>query len=725
MYIFRDDTKMVELEEKDVMDGLYYAKVKVLTKEFVKKNIDDASKNIKKYFEKFGIEEGLEKIRRRISRINNKVPLYDTKSNNLYIISKNNVYNRVVRQDYRFPTKKFLEKQKKINNEFKEKYEYDTNEFNELKKREYRKISIMIVFLEGFDLDILHDTYVKVFYYYSNEVGKDITTCVRPSFFKYLFHINPYYTRTEIIKMALNIGIISDREIKKYEDPTNNNIDELCEVVSRNDITFERLMENYKYIVDNNMQGLLKYYTLHGSYYINQYLRDPKKHKNKYLENKINLMTQIINNSPSFDKNYIIYRFITEDNHIKNLKINDIYVENSFMSTTRDPFYKQDTYKFGFILIKIKIPKNIKGVGLCLESISLFPYEEEIILAPGSVLKLINKDRDVKYYTTDNELASMITTKYEFEYIGKNKLEYVDRPLPKKSLRINFLKIKKVKSLTLQEKVQYFINNFINEISQFKMDIDDISMLLHSEIYDSTNAYRDYYYINTNNGFSIYSMVNNNIIFMIELGLSDEEEVMIVNYYVEFSSVILMEHLTKKQFLYILASIGFYFDIETIVIYCDRLTCDLASSSDSKYRGSYNVDIYEYLKFDTKRYDNEFVKPAFSYKKLDELKSLDPLKILRKSDNEDELYQLYDKEYSGEKNLKDFFIWVVDNHCYQATHLINKMSRHFVINNPFTLNYYTINSFKYLLNTKLINQIPKKSENFKAIKNKYRLEVNQ
>ena len=66
-------------------------------------------------------------------------------------------------------------------------------------------------------------------------------------------------------------------------------------------------------------------------------------------------MWELINNAPPFDKDYILYRFIRDDEFLSQIKIGSTYIEKGFMSTTRDPFYKQNEYVFGFILLKIKL----------------------------------------------------------------------------------------------------------------------------------------------------------------------------------------------------------------------------------------------------------------------------------------------------------------------------------------------------------------------------------
>src|SRR4029077_5822957 len=113
-------------------------------------------------------------------------------------------------------------------------------------------------------------------------------------------------------------------------------------------------------------------------YFMNSYMRnlDKSAYYNEMLHNNIKKLWAVIKKCPAFDKEYILYRFVTDDSYISNLNVGDIFIDKGFMSTTRDPFYKSSEYKFGFILIKIKIPKNIKGVGLSIESFSNFSSEQ-------------------------------------------------------------------------------------------------------------------------------------------------------------------------------------------------------------------------------------------------------------------------------------------------------------------------------------------------------------
>ena len=230
-------------------------------------------------------------------------------------------------------------------------------------------------------------------------LGKNFLYVKKASFLPYLKHIKPYYTKIELLNLGLNLKIIKNEELHKIDISS----DQICNKIRNNDISSEIIMKHKKYILDNDKIGIIQYYTFQGSYFINEYLRNNVSYfgRNHFLEKIIKSMWKLIVKSPKFDKSYILYRFIQTDDHLNNLEVKDIYVNDSFLSTTRDPFYNSSSYQFGFILIKIKIPENKIGVGLCLESLSNFKEEQEIILPPKCKLRLDKKDNNIEYYHTD------------------------------------------------------------------------------------------------------------------------------------------------------------------------------------------------------------------------------------------------------------------------------------------------------------------------------------
>jgi hypothetical protein len=551
--------------------------------------------------------------------------------------------------------------------------------------------------------------------------------------------------------MALNMEII--KESKVYYD--KKKVMELCNIIRDNDISSDILLNHQVYIIKNNRIGAIQYYSVQGSYFLNQYLRDliPYKYKNEVLEENIKLIWELINEAPAFDKSYTLYRFIQDDAHLKHLNIGDIYTDPSFISTTRDPFFRSDEYKLGFILIKIKIPPNKKGVALCMETISNFPSEQEIILAPSSLLKLDKRDENAKYYHTSNIEEEQINTRYEFTYVGRKNVSFVDRPIYDRTnvVDIDFLKIDKKDTITMEERIRYFISTYVNPMFQFSTKIGDESYTIITEWYDSIGVYKKFYAATSNNGFSMYTLIDGYIGFIVEIGEDNDGSYMYVNYYYRYSTVPQKKKINDKDLVEIIAKISYYFEIKNVVIYAEYASCDFqdevanaitGSEPDNKiyYGGNYCLDFYRYLKHKKRKYqdlgiDPVELKPKFSYYELDRLKKLDPLKVLSKNDRDD-IYQIYTKtfkiyESKDKHNLLDFYTWLVEHYCVYLDTLVAKMDRVYTKDNPFSQDYYILDSVSYLYNNKFIDSYPvfmdsktrvPYSEDKKLPKNRYRID---
>ena len=773
LYIIKEK-KLKKIEKKKIITELYELKARVPTEDDIKKNIKEAEEEIKEYFKKEGVEEGIKKIKKEISKIDYKIPLYDEYTKNLYIINRGNVYNRVIYNYYRFPDKEMekklkekLEKMKVKTKDIKEeeieknlseiekteREHYIKAKTNKLLLREKRKLELMIEFLSNYDLEILKKTYIYVFYNYSNEVGKEITTCKRPAFIPHLKHIKPYYKRSEIINMGLNMRLI--KPSNKYYG--KEEIKKLCEQIMKNDITAETILKHQIYILNKEKIGLIQYYSLQGSYFINQYMRGKinYKEKNEILEKVIKEMWELINEAPEFDKEYILYRFIKNDDYLKELKIGDVYKSESFISTTRDPFYRSEIYKFGMILIKIKIPAKKKGVGICIEPYSHFPEEQEIILPPLSKLKLESKNKNTSYYHTDDIYESKIKTKYEFTYIGKEEIKIKEKKILENNKIIDFLKIKKKESITINEKINHFINEHLTNQYQYKTKIGKNEYDIICEWYDSTSVYEKYYAVKINNGFSMYTIKKGGVLFFIELGEDEYGSYMYVNYYFKLSSKNKIKEYTDEEFILFLSSIGYYFNINKIIIYTEYTKCEFKNmlnknilQEENYHRtyigGNYCLDFYNYYKYKLKKYkniDNMDLKPQFSYYQLDRLFNISPEEILKKTDR-DEIYQIYKKTYKEyvlpeKNNIAEFYIWMIENYCILTNELVKKISKLYKNNNPFDNEYYILNTFSFLYNKQLIDEYPysiydnEENTNYKLRlnkslpKNNYRLEIRE
>lgn len=742
-YIFLFDIAMNEivefdcsniLEMSDVLDKMYFLQLRPFTEQ---EYINTKNTKLKKILESSSYENIQQKIKIELSKFEEKIPLFDVYTENIYLIKKHNVYIRVVHQHYRFPEQSLLNEIK----ESKKILEMNVDNVNNVDKlllRKIKKMDLLLKFMSYFDLEILFGTYVRIFYKYSSFVGKETTVCKNPSFLPQFTHIKPYLTRSEVINSALNFGIkLPDNYIEPEE------INKICQKIIKHQINSNVLLQHQHHIINSKSLGLVQYYTLQGSFFMNQYLRNTTSYhqQNEYLESMILPMWNLILTAPEFDKSYTFYRFVGKDDYLRHVKIGDVYTEKGFMSTTRDPFYRADLYKFGFILIKVKVPANKNGVALCLETISHFPEEQEIIFPPNSKFKLISRDENCEYYHTDTNFTSKIKTRYEFEWIQNEKVsfsrttKFIDNKQP-----IDFLKLKQTNSITLLEKLKYFDSMYVNDLGQFKVILADKEITVLTEWFDSSGAYKNYYAIETPVGYSIYSVYKGYILFYIELAEIKEGKQMHVNYYLKYSSVDPHKVIGNENLIKFFSSIAHYFNIYTVVIYANYLNCgtELIQAGGVKQRefegmmenkkplngknkiilnltgGSYCNDMYQYLLSGTKVYSesdtlNMELRPKFSYHDLDYLKKTSPVQILSKTDR-DEVFQIYDKYYSHTdrpNTIADFYLWLIEeNKCYLLDMFVNKIDKILGKNNPFKNDMYILDSATYLYNRKYIQTYP-------------------
>jgi hypothetical protein len=789
-YLYNLKSKIIECVKNNmVFDQLYFQESRIPTENDVAEQLKSGTNNqkINEFFETNSYTRAIQKIKNSISKIEEKVPLYDIMTQNIYLIGKYNVYNRVTLQSYRFPDedlmKELVKKLEDLYNTsgkstfdntsgkstFGNTSEISTSSVTNSNKspdpmvtRLMRKLELMIEFMQSFNIPILQDTYVKVFYKYSTSVGHETTTCIRPSYSSHMYHIRPYFSRNEIINMAYNMKAISKK--KNNLDYSSSEIHSMCESVQLNEFSNKMLTTHKRHIILNDQIGLVQYYTLQGSFFINQYLRNFTEYtsRNQYLEQIIKPMWNLVRTSPEFDKRYVVYRFIKNDDYLQNLTVGSEYVEEGFMSTTRDPFYRSDLYKFGFILLRITIPANIQGVALCLETISHFPEEQEVVFPPKSIFKLVSRDENCTYYHTDESFQSKIKTRYEFEWVGNGEIEFNRKSGKNKVNNIDFLSLDKTDTLTLSECIKFFIEQYVDPMYQFNVTLGSLQLTVKVEWYDSTGAYKNFYALATNDGFSMCTFYKGYILFFIEIGEEQGVRQMHINYHLKYSALDVNKIVGDEDLIKFYALIANYFDISSIVIYTSYLNCDENSTTvgttvisvrqrgfesvkDSKLvlkssvelpvvqstesltalGGSYCLDFYQYLKNQVKKYAdinvlNMELQPKFSYYDLDTMHSLKPTTILLKSDR-DEVYQIYDKYYKplclGDElkvglkthavdSIAGFYIWLKENRCYLMDLFVVKLDRIFADNNPFRNAMYVFDASTYLYNRNLITSYP-------------------
>jgi hypothetical protein len=360
-----------------------------------------------------------QKDKDKLSKYEDYIPMYDIYSQKIYPIAKKNIHHKLIEAHYRFINQEISEW---LNN----LYNKNINDLVLSKKYKYN-----LEIISNYNLEILIETSYRTLYKYSPELGLSVSICKRNSFNPYIQHLKPYYTKLELIKLGQNMNII-----KKDIDPESL-IDQdthysICKQVSNNDISFEDIRLHHEHILKFKIESWICFYSFTGSFLFNQYLRNLSvKSQRNIISNNESLslnyyqglykIVKCIEQSPELSNDYDIYRFIWDDSFISNLNEGDIFIDRGFMSTTRDPFYSPGINgTFGLILLKIKIPKNKKGLGIFIENFSLFPKEEEFLIPPYSKIKLISKNNNFKYYHINPQFEKLINRKYEFELIDVN-----------------------------------------------------------------------------------------------------------------------------------------------------------------------------------------------------------------------------------------------------------------------------------------------------------------
>src|SRR5690606_36097568 len=207
--------------------------------------------------------------------------------------------------------------------------------------------------------------------------------------------------------------------------------------------------------------------------------------------------------------------------------------------------------------------------------------------------------------------------------------------------------------------------------------------------------------IRNQHGFSLYTITDNNVLFMTEFGENDKQRSMHVNFYVRYSTYDRDKIIGEENFIKFVSSVAYFFQINNVVIWAEHRTCekDIKQLGGKKRQRFFSVDNYRtrilddtvqpdldgfifkrmygadylggnfcfdffiYFKDNIKKYfDKEEIQPAFSYHQLDKLKRISPLEILRK-DDQDELYQIYETTYDKNKNndnIADFYVWIIN-----------------------------------------------------------------
>ena len=588
----------------------------------------------------------------KLSKYTEYIPMYDIYTENIYPINNLKLHYRLKECHYRFVT-----------SEVKQWIENKMNKTDNKQVLQKHKLNLRII--NNYDLPILEKTSYETLYKYSPDLGLSISICKRNSFHPYSSHLKPYYSRDEIIKLGMNNNLIDKLTSKSLVDKELHY--KICKIVSKNDISFNQILMNIKHIVDNNCINWVNFYSLIGSYIFNQALRN-NEYISKYMIDGINKLNNCISTSPSFETDYYFYRFLENDSFLKKLNPGDIFTDKGFLSTTRDPFYSPGIDgEFGLILLKINIPKNKKGIGLFIENFSMFPQEEEFLLAAGSKLKLISKNENFKYYHINKDFEKKIKKKYEFTFIGNEKLSKLNVFEERKIPEINIKKL----NLLASDRLTLFklFKDLCDKLGQFKYN----NMIFISQFFDSESSYSDFYYNSTNNGFVIYYYDDGYPLLSLEFG----EE-----YVVNFTRTYNLYNKNQKfieidKFMDIIAHFGKIFKYKKIIIFYPKFNFtefekNYTKEDDKILLNTYMYDkaIYQYIKYGKKYYDNKMLKYTFGYYNLNNFKKDSiPKTIISK----------LPKELQDSKNLGELYIKTVENHYYFYPKLIEYIENYYDI----------------------------------------------
>lgn len=617
-----------------------------------------------------------EKDKNKLSKYQDFIPMYDIYSGQVYPIKKQNIYYRLIECDYRF-----------INNEIyswlKNLYAKELkNNDKSIKKDKFKK---NLEIIKNYNINILIETSYKTFYEYSPKLGLSVSICKRVSFNPFMKHLKPYYTKLELIKLGQNMKIIKENEIDIVNMLDQDFHHKICESISSNDVSFEEIKNHTLFIIKSKLIPYITFYSFYGSFLYNKYLRDNKK-INDFLLDGMNNILNIINKSPKLHNKYYVYRFIWNDSFLKNINVGEYFIDNGFLSTTRDPFYSPGiSGNFGLTLIKINIPENVTG--LLIENFSLFPKEEEFLLPPNTKLKLISKDDNFKYYHTNESFEKIITKKYEFEYISYSLLNKIN-------VKNNFKIIEDLRKYDIHgdNRINMF-KNFINESSQIIINLNNKKYLLQCMFFDSTDqsSYSRLYYNKIKDGLLISIYEEGYPYLNIECGKE-----MIVNYLNQFYFYNDIKIELNENLLDIILELGrIFFYKETRISYNFRNFSEFKKDDESlifSYMNFYNHTIYDYAKNKQKYLDYNFIKNKIGWYKLDQ--------ILNSNLSEDLV-----KKYKLVNNkIKNIIIDIVENNFLIYDKIINEINKEYNISE----NNYLI----YEIYEKLNNQ--NRIDNFKS-----------
>lgn len=602
----------------------------------------------------------------KLSKYSEYIPMYDIYSDNIYPIQNINIHYRLVDCHYRFITSEvkqwILNKMEKTNDKG-------------LKLNYQKSIDI----INNYILDILEKTSYETLYKYSPKFGLSISICKRNSFHPFAKHLTPYYTKNELIKLGMNNNIIDKITPESLIDKELHY--KICKLVSKNDVSSDLILKHMKHIIDNNCINWIVFYSFMGSYLFNEYLRNKEIKISNYLLNGLKKVIKVMDTIDGFEDDYYFYRFVWDDKFIKNLDVGDHFIDNGFLSTTRDPFYSPGlNMDFGLILLKINIPKNMKGVGLFVENFSMFPKEEEFLLKPGSKFKLIGKNNNFEYKHINQKFEKNIKKKYEFTLVSsKSNTKYYgidNNKIPE--LKLNNINLKGRDRIDL---FKQFLTN-CDEMDQFKFK----GKIYTCEFFDGSGSYSHLFYNKVEEGLILNHYVDGYPMLSIECGNE-----LIVNY----AHTINYYDNVKDKYEYdndIIALIALLFGYEKANIFFPyknftRFEKNYKDNKNFLHNNMFCYPIYLYFKEGKKYVTDKYYKFNYGYFKLDD--------IMNKKIPSD-IHNKIPDDIKKDITWKELYITIVERYFYLYKNLESWMNYH--LKNLFKKCYYEFDTLIYLKN---------------------------
>jgi len=614
-----------------------------LDKGFIKLD-KDYFKKLKQYKEE-AQKYDLNILRKELGAIKEIVPALDMIHNQIKMVYKAQFVDAITEKYYRFPDPRYIN-------------DKTTN----------RKC------IQFYDLTVLKQTYRNLL---PKDLLLDITYCMRPSYMyvseKIGFSIKPFFSKNEIILAALNLGFISKEEIVDDE----YYLETLCNQIKEHDVPFNNLLQHTEYIKKQDAIHYVRYYSFEGDVKMNNYLRNGKGtvHRNISLEKNILNLWDLINNAPGLEKDYSVYRFLGWDGFLTDLKIGDVYTSDSFMSTTRDPFYQNNVkYTFGSShVMKINLPAKKKGMGLMLELYSHYPPELEYLLPAGIKLKLIRKGW--KYYNMDKNIEKAIKNTYEFVVVGFDLPKIKGNYLPTRSPETLDIRKLRLKGASSDSKFNDLKKNHCNEVGQFLAFIGNLSYQFELEEYDSSEVLSPYYFYQSPKGKSIVlqSEENGSILLLLEIGAKEIH----VNYHINFYGSEVTKKFNEVDLIRFLALMGRAFGIDVVYLYENKISVFEKITKKmgvlERYQAQnnlYSLDVYKALKTNSLKYSKMVgVHNTLSNKPIFELCNISIPDIF----HENPAYLKY-RTKAKKYNLKEFYLFLIDNAYDNIKNYENKIN---------------------------------------------------